>query len=592
MITFEETGLNRDILSAIKDLGFESPTPVQEKAIPALLESEKDLIALAQTGTGKTAAFGLPIIQQIDVDNNNIQSLILCPTRELCMQITNDLNSYSTKVKNLEILAVYGGANIQPQIKSLKKGVHIVVATPGRAIDLIKRKILKISSIKWLVLDEADEMLNMGFQEDINTILAETPKEKQVMLFSATMPNEIMRITEKYMNDPHIITIGKRNTGAENVKHAYYMVRSADRYKALKRIADVNPHIYGIVFCRTRAETKDVADKLISDGYNADALHGDLSQAQRDHVMKRFRQKQLQTLVATDVAARGLDVNDLTHIINYNLPDDLEAYVHRSGRTGRAGKDGISITIIHSRETRKIRELEKMVNKKFEHKKVPNGKEICEKQLFNLVDTVENIEINESQIEQYLPIIYKKLEWLSREDLIKHFISVEFNRFLSYYKNAPDLNVDSSKREKGDRGDKGARKDRSNRETRNTSRKRRAEDGFDRFFVNLGSKNKLNPARLIGLINEALPNEQIDIGRIDIMAKFSFFEAEKGYAKEFTKAFKKINFEGQSVSVELSKPDPKGNRKEKNEYPDKKRKRKDSRGGFDKPKRKKRERNN
>jgi ATP-dependent RNA helicase DeaD len=428
MNSFIESGLKPEILTAIEAMGFINPTPIQQQTIPAILGSSNDLIALAQTGTGKTAAFGLPILTLADAGLTVPQALVLCPTRELCMQITSDLQKYAKDMNHLRSVAIYGGASIENQIKSLKKGCHFVVGTPGRVLDMIRRKALVLGNIRWLVLDEADEMLNMGFKEDLDTILSETPQKRQTLLFSATMPREIAEIASKYMQDPIEISVGKRNAGAENVRHEYYMVHARDRYLALKRIVDVSPSVYGIVFCRTRQETKDVADKLMQDGYNADALHGDLSQAQRDYVMNRFRIKNLQLLVATDVAARGLDVNDLTHIINYNLPDDLEVYIHRSGRTGRAGKSGVAVSIIHTRETGRIKDLERMTRKPFERKKVPGGKEICEKQLFNLVDRVENTEVD-PQIEQYLPVIYKKLEWLSREELIKHFVSVEFNRF-------------------------------------------------------------------------------------------------------------------------------------------------------------------
>src|SRR5690554_1641319 len=411
MMLFKEMGLNAEILSAIDDIGFQQPTPVQEETIPFLLKSTKDMVALAQTGTGKTAAFGLPIIQQIDPNQKSIQALILSPTRELTMQIGKDIETYSKNLKKIRVAVVYGGADIRAQISELDRGVQIVVGTPGRTLDLIKRKKLSVTEIRWVVLDEADEMLSMGFKDDLDAILKNSPKEKQTMLFSATMPNEIVSISKKYMTDIHEISVGKRNTGADNVEHHYYLIQARDRYIALKRVADINPNIYGIIFCRTRAETKEVADKLMQDGYNADALHGDLSQAQRDFVMGRFRNKHLQMLVATDVAARGLDVNDLTHIINYNLPDDPEIYVHRSGRTGRAGKSGISITLIHLRERGKLKQVERLVNKTFIKKDVPSGKEICGKQLFSMIDRMEKIEVNETQIAEFMPVIYKKLAW-------------------------------------------------------------------------------------------------------------------------------------------------------------------------------------
>jgi ATP-dependent RNA helicase DeaD len=543
MIEFKETGLASEILKAIDELGFINPTPIQEKTIPALLETKKDMVALAQTGTGKTAAFGLPVLQLVDMNLSGVQSIALCPTRELCLQITRDLKNFSKYRKGLNVVPVYGGANIVHQIKDLKKGAHIVVGTPGRVLDLIKRKALKLQNIRWLILDEADEMLNMGFKDDLDTILAETPVERQTLLFSATMPKEIERIASNYMQEPEKISVGKRNQGADNVKHEFYMVHARNRYEALKRIADINPKIYGIVFCRTRAETKEVADKFMQDGYNADALHGDLSQAQRDHVMSRFRSKHLQILVATDVAARGLDVNDLTHVINYNLPDDLEVYVHRSGRTGRAGKSGISISIIHTRENNKIRDLERMTRKPFERKKVPGGKEICEKQLFNLIDKVEKVDVDSKSIDQYLPDIYKKLEWLDREELIKHFVSVEFNRFLNYYNNAPDLNVTANdKRRDGD--------DRVG----NKQRGRRADNvKFQRFHINVGSKHQVNPTQLISMINQVNPKLKIEIGKIDVLRNFSFFDADITYKNDILKSFNDASYGDIDLEVSLSK---------------------------------------
>jgi ATP-dependent RNA helicase DeaD len=552
MNNFTETGLIPELLHAIEDLGFEVPTPIQEQVIPNLLNSKSDLIGLAQTGTGKTAAFGLPIIQLTDLSSFKIQTLILCPTRELCLQITTDFEKYSKYVKGFQVVAVYGGANILSQIKALKSGCNAVVGTPGRVLDLIRRKALKIGDIRWLILDEADEMLNMGFKEDLDTILAETPAQRQTLLFSATMPREIAEIASKYMKEADEISIGTRNAGAENVRHEYYVVHARDRYLALKRIVDINPSVYGIVFCRTRIETKEVADKLMHDGYNADALHGDLSQAQRDYVMNRFRIKNLQLLVATDVAARGLDVTDLTHIINYNLPDELEVYVHRSGRTGRAGKSGISVSILHTKEVGKIRDLEKLTHKPFEHKKVPGGREICEKQLYNLVDKVENTQIDDLQIEHYLPVIYKKLSWLSREELIKHFVSVEFNRFLEYYKDAPDLNVSIKEKHAGS-GESRAR-------------------NFSRFFINLGSKSNLDAGALITLINKYTRGKRIEIGRIDIMKKFSFFEVDRRFEDEIKTALRDATFKGIPVAIELSKPDVKSSNKNNADFSQRKRK--------------------
>ena len=541
MQSFKEIGLKEEIVKAITDMGFENPTPIQEKAIPHLLNTSQDLIALAQTGTGKTAAFCLPVINQLESQNKTAQMLVLCPTRELCLQIAKDAANFSKYLPEIRALAVYGGSSIEKQIDSLKRGPQIVIATPGRALDLIRRGKLKLGGIKWLVLDEADEMLTMGFKDDLDTILAETGSNKQTLLFSATMPKEIQVITKKYMTNPESITVGKKNNSAESIEHAYYVVNTRDRYLALKRVADINPDIYCIVFCRTRRETQEVADKLTQDGYNADALHGDLSQAQRDHVMGKFRVKKVQILVATDVAARGLDVNDLTHVINYNLPDDLEVYVHRSGRTGRAGKSGISISLVTSRETGRIREIERSFGKKFEKALIPTGDDICEKQLYFLIDKIQNINVNEQQIENYLPIIYKKLENVDRELLIKKIVSVEFNRFLDYYKNSGDLNENASggrkEKERGSESNRGSGK---------------TEDGFTRFFVNLGKESNLNPARLLGLINEYSTIRNLEIGKIDILKSFSFIEIETGNDQEILHFMKNAVFEGKRVSVEIA----------------------------------------
>ncbi len=534
-MTFKETGLQEVITRATDELGFTEPTPIQERIIPAIINSDNDLIALAQTGTGKTAAFGLPVIQLTDMESEKIQTIVLCPTRELCMQITGDMKKFSKFVSGFRTVAVYGGADIRAQIKALKNGCQVVVGTPGRVMDLIKREVLQLQHIRFLVLDEADEMLNMGFKEDLDVILAETPKKKRTFLFSATMPDEIAAIARKYMNSPEEISVGKVNQGAENVRHEYYTVQAKDRYAALKRIADIYPNIYGIVFCRTRQITKEVADKLMADGYNADALHGDLSQAQRDYVMNRFRVKQLQLLVATDVAARGLDVNDLSHIINYDLPDDNEVYIHRTGRTARAGKSGVAISIIHSRETRKMRDIERLLNKRFEQKAVPTGTEICEKQLFNLIDRMENVEVDEAQIEPFMPQIYKKLEWLSREDLIKRFASVEFNRFLSYYKNARDLNVAHPEKE----------------------RQKIPQDQFVTFKINVGFQDGINPPRLIGFINEQTRTRDIEVGRIEIGHSNSFFEVDKNFSDLVSKSFRDAYFEGVKVIVKASENRPK-----------------------------------
>jgi len=546
MKDFTHTGLNKDILKAIAELGFEIPTPIQAKAIPHLMASAHDLIATAQTGTGKTAAFGLPSIHLTNVEDRNTQTLVLCPTRELCIQIARDLTQYSKYINGINILAVYGGASIQPQIKELKRGAQIVIGTPGRTKDLIKRKKLNISHVARVVLDEADEMLTMGFKEDLEMILAQTPQEKQTLLFSATMSKRVVAITKSYMHDPMEIAAARVNIAAEHVKHIYYMVNAKDRYEVIKRVADINPDIYGIVFCRTRRETKEVANKLMHDGYNADTLHGDLSQVQRDEVMGRFRKRQLQILVATDVAARGLDVNDLSHIINYNLPDDDEIYVHRSGRTGRAGKKGISIAIVHSREMRKVRDIERASNITFTREAVPSGLDICQKRLYTLIDKVENVEVDEKQISQFLPDIYKKLEYLERDELIKHFVSTEFNRYLSYYRNARDINIAGD----GRRDKKGRREKRSREDRRNTP--------FAGFYINVGFKNKINPGRLIGLINECLRSGDAAIGNIEVMKSFSFFEVEKEWESKLIDGIKGKKFDGISLLLEGDKGNPKG----------------------------------
>lgn len=529
MSSFKDLGLSQDIIKALTKLGYEKPTPIQEKAIPQIFNSKKDLKAFAQTGTGKTAAFSLPILDQLDFKTKDPQAIILSPTRELAIQIAKNINEFAESMDHVNVLAVYGGSNIEDQIKRLRKGVQIVVGTPGRTVDLIKRKRLNLQNIKWLVLDEADEMLNMGFKEEIDKILEATPDSKQTLLFSATFPREVEAIAKHYMNQPVEISAGKKNIGAENVSHEYYMVSDRNRYASLKRIADINPDIYGIVFCRTRRETKDVATNLITDGYNADALHGDLSQAQRDIVMQKFRSKHLQILVATDVAARGLDVTDLTHIINYKLPDQIESYTHRSGRTGRAGKKGISIAIITNKEKRTLQSIERNINKKFEQKKIPSGKAICEKQLYSLIDKVHDIEINEKEINDFLPDVYKKLEGFDREELIKRFVSLEFNQFLSYYENANDLNVDDSRQ-----------------------RSRLSDDSFTRFYINLGKIDKVNAAHLIGLINEKLGKNNIEIGKIELLNNFSFFEIDKNYTDETLETFKNFKHKGRKIFVEIA----------------------------------------
>ena len=492
--TFSNFPLKKEILKAIKDLSFVNPTPIQEKVIPVLMSSEQDLIATAQTGTGKTAAFGLPVLSLTNVKNLKTQTLILCPTRELCIQISKDLKSYSKFLDDINIVPVYGGAKIDVQMRSLKKGAQVVVGTPGRTKDLIKRRKLSIDSIDRVILDEADEMLSMGFKEDLESILSKTPKEKQTLLFSATMTKKVKEVTKGYMNNIKEISVARMNVASENVKHVNYIVQARDRYEVIKRVSDMNPDIYGIVFCRTRRETKDVANKLMNDNYNADTLHGDLSQAQRDDVMNRFRKRQIQILVATDVAARGLDVNDLTHVINYNLPDDYETYIHRSGRTGRAGKTGISIAIIHGRETRKLKEIERKHGISFKKELVPNGVDICKNRLYSLIDKIEKVNVDEKQIEPFLPYIYEKLDWLDREKLIKHFVSAEFNRYLSYYKNSTDINFDGYS--ESDTKSRGGNRNRNRSRGRGRGRSRNRGRGQSSFRGNSNKgRNEGRPRR-------------------------------------------------------------------------------------------------
>ena len=538
MKTFEELGVSPEIRRAIEEMGYENPMPVQEEVIPYLLGENNDVVALAQTGTGKTAAFGLPLLQQIDVKNRVPQSLILCPTRELCLQIAGDLNDYSKYIDGLKVLPVYGGSSIDSQIRSLKRGVHIIVATPGRLLDLMERKTVSLSTVHNIVMDEADEMLNMGFTDSINAILADIPKERNTLLFSATMSPEIARISKNYLQNAKEITIGRKNESTSNVKHVAYTVQAKDKYAALKRIVDYYPQIYGIIFCRTRKETQEIADKLMQEGYNADSLHGELSQAQRDAVMQKFRIRNLQLLVATDVAARGLDVDDLTHVINYGLPDDTESYTHRSGRTGRAGKTGTSIAIINLREKGKLREIERIIGKKFIAGEMPTGKQICEKQLIKVIDELEKVKVNEEEITDFMPEIYRKLEWLSKEDLIKRMVSHEFNRFLDYYRDREEIETPTDSRERNPRDsrERGSRK---------------AAPGFTRLFINLGKMDSFFPSELISLLNSNTRG-RIELGRIDLMKNFSFFEVEEKEAQNVVKALNRANWNGRKVSVEVA----------------------------------------
>lgn len=537
MKTFEELGICGPILRAIEEMGFRVPMPVQEECIPYLLENKGDVVALAQTGTGKTAAYGLPSIQLTDVENPNPQVLILSPTRELCLQISTDLTDFSKYIDGLRIIPMYGGTSIENQIRNFRRGAHIIVATPGRLLDLMERGVVKLDSVSTFILDEADEMLNMGFQEDLDAIAAAVPAGRRTMMFSATMSKEIAKISKNYLTDAHEIQIGTRNEGAQNVNHVYYMVHAKDRYLALKRIVDYYPSIYAIIFCRTRLETQEVADKLIADGYNAEPLHGELSQAARDLTMSKFRRRQLQMLVATDVAARGIDVDDLTHVINYGLPDDTENYTHRSGRTGRAGKTGTSISILNLREKYKIRVIEKAIGKKFKEGVMPTGQEICEKQLYKVMDDFERILVDEEQIAPYLNDILRKLDWLDKDDIIKRLITREFGRFMTYYSNAPelqDISTDSSKK------DADARK----------SEKRKAQNGYVRLFINVGKKDEIQPIHIMDMINKRSHGERVDIGRIDLMSSFSFFEVPEDSVERIMDILANAKFRGRQVTVE------------------------------------------
>ncbi len=586
MITFEELGISQQYVRAVKELGFENAMPVQEKVIPLLLNENQDMIVLAQTGTGKTAAYGLPLIQMIDPEVNHPQVLVLCPTRELCMQIAGDLNDFAKFNDDLTTLPVFGGSSIDMQIKALKKGIQIVVATPGRLLDLIRRKAIKLYQVKTVVLDEADEMLNMGFSEDLNSILETVPPQRRALLFSATMPAEVAAIARKYMKDPFEVTIGTKNSGAENIKHVYYTVHAKDKYPALKRIVDYYPAVYGIVFCRTRKETQEIADKLIHDGYNAESLHGDLSQVQRDTVMNKFRIGHIRLLVATDVAARGLDVENLTHIINYNLPEDIDSYTHRSGRTGRAGRAGTSIILINLKEKYLIRKIEKKINKTFTSSAVPSGRQICEKQLFSMIDKMEKVDIDHEEIDTYLPQIYRKLEWLEKEDVIKRFVALEFNRFLDYYKNAPDLNVPEdnfkgNRKEKPGKGDWNERsgkpdwkdksgkpdwKDKSGKpDWKDKSGKpdwseqsgkpgwkergKGTEQGYKKITINKGKADGMYAAELMELINRNTPGVKIRLGKIELSKRATVFEVPDSSADQLMNVLKDAWFGDEQVRV-------------------------------------------
>ena len=545
MNKFEELGIMPEIVKSISEMGYVAPMPVQEKVIPLLLQKTGDIIALAQTGTGKTAAFGLPVLQKTDTSLRRPQTLILCPTRELCLQIASDLNDYSKYIKGLSVLPVYGGSSIESQIRTLSKGVHVIVATPGRLLDLMNRRVADLSTIKSVILDEADEMLSMGFTESINEILAKVPTERNMLLFSATMPREIAKITKQYMQSPQEVVIGEKNQGNDNIRHIYYTVHAKDKYLALKRIADYYPNIYGIIFCRTRRETQEIADLLIRDGYNADSLHGEMTQAARDGVMHKFRSRNLQLLVATDVAARGLDVNNLTHVIHYGLPDEAEAYTHRSGRTARGGKTGISIAICHVKEKGKLRRIVEVANIKFEKGKLPGSKDICEKQLFDFADRIEKVKVSEEEIAELMPSIFRKLEWLEKEDIIKRIVSLEFNRLIDYYREAGEIEDVDDRQSKAESkaGREGGRRKLSSD---------RPESGMKILKLNFGKKDALIPAQLIELINHCVKGKRVDVGRIDLHDDFALFEVSKSEAGRVMDSMNSFEVDGKSIVVKSS----------------------------------------
>lgn len=548
MIPFSELGLQESLLKAIEDLGFETPSEVQEKAIPLLLADHIDLVALAQTGTGKTAAFGFPLIQRIDPSSRTTQGLILSPTRELCLQITKEIQAYSKYERGLNTVAIYGGASIQDQARQIQRGAQIVVATPGRMKDMISRGMVDISKIDYCILDEADEMLNMGFFEDIKDILSNTPKEKATWLFSATMPKEVAIIAKKFMNSPQEITVGTKNSGATTVQHEYYVAGGRDRYPVLKRLADTNPNIFSVIFCRTKRDTQKVAENLIEDGYNAGALHGDLSQNQRDLVMNAFRKKQIQMLVATDVAARGIDVDDITHVINYQLPDEIETYNHRSGRTGRAGKSGTSMVIITRSEMRKIKAIENKIQKKFIAKPIPTGMEICETQLYHLVNKIKDTEVN-ADVENYLPAINEMLEGIDKDTLVQKIVSVEFGRFFNYYNKAKDLN--SNDRDRGERPERGERRDSGDSRDRGAS-KNYGVDGSTRYFINIGEKDGYDWMSLKDFLRDTVNLGKDDIFKVDVKESFSFFNSEANVEEAILNTFKDLKVDGRFVNVEVS----------------------------------------
>ena len=542
MESFETLGLSRGMVESVQRIGFEIPTPIQEKAIPVLLEGNRDFVGLAQTGTGKTAAFGLPLLELCDDEARDTQALILAPTRELCLQITSDLANFTSQYKKFNIVAVYGGSSISEQIKKVKRGTQIIVATPGRLLDLIGRKVIQLQTVRFVILDEADEMLNMGFKEDLDEILSHTPAEKNTWLFSATMPAEVRRIMKNYMTDPFELTIGEKNVSNVNIEHQYVVVKEKDRYAVLKRVLDFHPDIFGLIFCRTRIDTQQVADKLMKDGYNADSLHGDLTQQQRDKVMKNFRQKTIRILVATDVAARGIDVDDITHVIHMNIPDEMEFYTHRSGRTARAGKKGVSIALIAKKELGKIRQIEKLIKTTITRIPIPGGQEICQKQLLALMRRVHEVKVKEAEIEEFLPAVYDELRDLSKEELIKRFASIEFNRFLDYYRNTEDLNVENEREGREERYSTGTR-----------------------IFINLGKMDGLDKAGMLEVIDDCCGLGKKDIGRIELKGAYSFFEVDPSNVDAVLKGFQQVEFRGRSVRVEVTGQKPNEDRKKKKE---------------------------
>ena len=572
-MTFKELGLRVEVLQSIVAMGFAEPTPIQQSAIPHLLNDQSDFVGLAQTGTGKTAAFGLPLIHKVTDRPTETQGLIIAPTRELCLQISKDLEAFAQFDKQIRVVAVYGGTDIRRQMTEIKRGATIVVATPGRLVDLINRRAINLQTVETVVLDEADEMLNMGFKEDIDAILDATPDTKNVWLFSATMPKEVASIAKNYMTDPLEVAMGHKNQSNENIEHIYYTVKERDRYDALKRLIDASPEIFGLVFCRTRNETATVAEKLAKDGYSAEPLHGDLSQAMRDRVMDRFRERSIQLLVATDVAARGIDVDNITHVINYNLPDDIENYTHRSGRTARAGRQGKSLVLINARENYKIKAIERQIRMTFASALIPEASEICGIQLNKLISKVKEIEVKENDIAPFLPAIMADFEELSKEEVIKKFISAEFNRFIEYYDRAGDLNVSGGKGDREDRGDRGRdrndrfdrkdrfeRSDRGDRGDRGDRNDRAPRDMGDRtrFFVSLGKRDGLNPGGLLRVICDATGIKSASVGRIDVMPNFSFFEADKGDEGAILSQVNGADYEGHKVMVEITQKKAEG----------------------------------